>query len=89
MSSFYRELPKINAATFQKPLVQLAEVLAQKLYREAPKMIVPAFVAEDMFVLVRQAMRTYDFIFYINADERRETDCYWRNAYSGGFVLAS
>ena len=27
-------------------------------------------------------MRTYDLLFYINADERRETDCYWRPVYT-------
>jgi len=36
----------------------------------------------DLHVLVRQAMHTYDLIFYLNADERRETDCSWRPAYS-------
>ena len=33
-------------------------------------------------MLIRQAMCTYDPLFYLDADERRETDCYWRTAYS-------
>jgi hypothetical protein len=72
----------IDAATFQKPLVELAEVLAQKVRREAPKLIAPNFVSSDIHVLIRQAMYTYNLLFYLNADERRETDPYWRNAYT-------
>ncbi|ABF42955.1 hypothetical protein Acid345_3955 [Candidatus Koribacter versatilis Ellin345] len=76
-------LVHLDASTFQKPLGQLAEVLAQKLHREAPKLLpAPTFVAVDLFVLMRKAMRTYDLLFYLNADERRNSDCYWRSAYS-------
>jgi hypothetical protein len=72
----------VDVSTFQKPLIQLAEVLAQKVKREAPALLgAPAFVAVDLHVLMRQAMYTYDLLFYLNADERRSTDCYWRNAY--------
>ena len=73
----------LDASTFQRPLEQLAEVLAQKVKREAPKLLsAPPFVAVDLHVLVRQAIYTYNLLFYLNADERRETDCYWRNAYT-------
>jgi len=62
----------IDAKTFQKPLAELAETLAQKVKREAPKILrAPEFVPIDLHVLIRQAMRTYDLLFYINADERR------------------
>jgi len=72
----------VDASTFQKPLIQLAEVLAQKVKREAPPVLgAPPFVAVDLHVLMRQTMYTYDLLFYLNADERRETDCYWKNAY--------
>ncbi len=27
-------------------------------------------------------MNTYNLLFYLNADVRRETDCYWRNTYT-------
>jgi len=73
----------LDATTFQHPLEKLAEVMAQKVKREAPKLIgAPPYVAVDLHVLVRQAIYTYNLFFYLNADERRETDCYWRNAYS-------
>ena len=73
----------LDASTFQKPLDQLAEVLAQNVKREAPALLrAPDFVAVDLHVLIRQAMYTYDLLFYLNADERRETDCYWRIGYS-------
>src|SRR5258706_16220144 len=79
-------LVHIDAGTFQKQLVQLAEIVAQKVKREAPALLpgVPAFVSFDLHILTRQAMHTYDLFFYLNADERREKDCYLRPAYSGG-----
>lgn len=47
----------VDAATFQKPLIQLAEVLAQKVKREAPRILrAPPFVSVDLHVLMRQAM---------------------------------
>lgn len=77
-------LVHIDAGTFQKQLVQLAETIAQKVKREAPKLLpgVPDFVSFNLHLLIRQAMHTYDLFFYLNADERREKDCYWRPAYS-------
>jgi hypothetical protein len=72
----------LDASTFQRPLGLLAEVLAQKVRREAPKLLrAPLFVAADLHVLIRQTMHTYDLLFYLNADERRQSDCYWRTAY--------
>jgi hypothetical protein len=73
----------VDASTFQKPLQKLAEVLSQKVKREAPKLLsAPNFVAFDLHVLIRQAQHTYDLMFYLNTDERREKDSYWRPAYS-------
>jgi hypothetical protein len=73
----------INASTFQKPLKQLAEVLAQKVKREAPALLsAPKFVAVDLHVLIRQAMYTYDLLFYINADDRRDADPDWKGVYT-------
>jgi hypothetical protein len=73
----------IDAATFQRPLETLAEVLAQKVKREAPKLLsAPLYVGVDVHVLIRQAIYTYNLLCYLNADERRENDCYWRNAYT-------
>ncbi len=39
-------------------------------------------MALDLHVMIRQAMRTYDLLFYINADDRRRTDCYWKAEYT-------
>jgi hypothetical protein len=73
----------IDAGTFQRPLFLLAETLAQKVKREAPSLIpAPPFIAADLHVMIRQAMHTYDLLFYVNADERRENDCYWRSEYT-------
>ena len=78
-----QEIVNIDASTFQKPLGKLAAVLSQKVKREASKLLgVPDFVAFDLHVLTRQAQCTYDLLFYLNADERRKTDCDWRPAYS-------
>jgi hypothetical protein len=63
----------IDASTFQEPLVKLAEVLAQKVKREAPNLLrAPLYISIDLFVLMRQAMYTYNLLFYLNADERRD-----------------
>ena len=73
----------LDATTFQKPLGQIAEVLSQKVRREAHKMVgLNEFITFDLHVLMRQAQRTYDLLFYLNADERRKTDCYWRPEYT-------
>lgn len=83
MNEHFEVSTGIDARTFQKPLGELAETLAQKVKREAPGSLPgPDFVAIDLHVLMRQAMRTYDLLFYLNADERREHDCYWKPEYS-------
>ena len=77
------KITSLDATTFQKPLGKLAEVLAQKLRREAPKLLAaPGYVAVDLHVLMRQMIYTYDLIFYLNADERAKEDFYWRPQYS-------
>src|SRR5438445_4753814 len=70
----------VDAGMFQMQLGRLAEVLAQKLKREATKHL--GYVALDLHVLVRYAIWTYNLLFYLNADERRETDTNWRDAYT-------
>jgi hypothetical protein len=41
----------LGASTFQRPLEQLAEVMAQKVKREAPKVIgAPPYVAVDLHI---------------------------------------
>lgn len=73
---------RIDAKTFQEPTWKLAETMAQKVRREGPALLrAPEHVADDIFVMVRQAIATYNLLFYLNADERREGDCYWNNSY--------
>lgn len=75
-------LPIVNAKEFQHPLEKLAETVAQKVKREGPSRITgPPYIADDMYTMMRQAMATYRVLFYLNADERREKDIYWRIEY--------
>jgi hypothetical protein len=79
--------PIINAKTFQEPLWKLAETMAQKVKREGSAYLPgPTFIAEDLYMMIRQSIATYNLLFYLNADERRENDCYWNNNY--GVVTA-
>src|SRR6266404_4706529 len=73
----------LDARTFQTQLIELANTVALKVQREGPeKLPKPVWVITDIFVLLRQAMHTYDLFFYLNADERRKKDVDWRLAYS-------
>ena len=79
--------PRINAKTFQEPLAKLAETIAQKVRREGPQHLKPpSFVAEDLFMMIRQSLAAYHLLFYFNAVERRENDCRWNHNY--GVVTA-
>ena len=72
----------IDAKTFQKPLAELAETLALKVQREAVKTIKPQYVAIDVYVMIRQTLKTYELFFYLNADERRKNDPFWHVGFS-------
>lgn len=73
----------IDAGAFQRPLGSLAETIAQKLQREAPRLLpAPEYVAVDMFFMVRQALYTYSLLFYLASEERRQRDPYLMNEYS-------
>lgn len=74
----------LDASTFQRQLETLAEVLAQKLRREAPKLLgaVPGYVPIDLHVMLRQMIYTYNLFFYLNADERVQNDHHYRKQYS-------
>jgi hypothetical protein len=52
----------LDASTFQRKLETLAEVLAQKLRREAPKLLgaTPGYVLIDLHVMLRQMIYTYN-----------------------------
>jgi hypothetical protein len=75
---------ELDASTFQRKLETLAEVLAQKLRREAPKLLgaTPSYVSVDLHVMLRQMIYSYNLFFYLNADERVEGDPHYRKQYS-------
>ncbi|MBZ5502393.1 MAG: hypothetical protein LAN59_09145 [Acidobacteriia bacterium] len=73
----------LDAKTFQPQLDQLVDTLAYKVQREGlAKLPKPAFVTADIYMLMRQAHRSYDLFLYLNSDERRSKDPDWRIAYS-------
>jgi hypothetical protein len=74
----------LDASTFQRQLETLGEVMAQKLRREAPKLLgaTPGYVSIDLHVLLRQMIYTYNLFFYLNADDRVESDPHYRKQYS-------
>ena len=77
----------IDASTFQRPLLELAETVALKVDREGAGLLsAPGYISLDLFVLMRQAAITVNLLFYLNADERREGDPFWTPAYT--FVTA-
>lgn len=82
LRGLYPTLKPIDAATFQEPLTKLSEVLTQKVKREGVGAGVPEWVLHDLFVLMRLAQQCFAYLCYMNADERREGDVYWREQYS-------
>jgi hypothetical protein len=53
---------ELDASAFQRQLETLAEVIAQKLRREAPKLMdaTPSYVSLDLHVMLRQMIYTYN-----------------------------
>lgn len=82
LRGLYPNLKPIDAATFQDQLIKLSEVLTQKVKREGVGAGVPEWVLHDLFVLMRLAQQCFVYLSYMNADERREGDVYWREQYS-------
>ena len=73
---------RVDAGSFQEPLAKLAETMVQKVFREGSNHLrAPSFVGEDISIIIRHALSTYLLLFYLNADERRKNDCYWRVTY--------
>ena len=73
---------RVDAVAFQEPLGKLAETMVQKVFREGSDHLrAPSFVGEDISTIIRHALSTYQLLFYLNADERRKNDCYWRVTY--------
>jgi hypothetical protein len=77
---------ELDARTFQKQLGELTNTISLKVEREGVKLLKPHFAAIDIYVMLRQALRTYDLYFYLNADERRKKDVDWRVGYSAAIL---
>jgi hypothetical protein len=77
---------ELDARTFQRPLGELTNTISLKVEREGVKRLKPNFAAIDIYMMLRQALRTYDLYFYLNADERRENDADWRVGYSAAIL---
>jgi len=78
-----KQKQELDVRTFQYKLDELATTLAYKVQREGHQHgLQPQFVIPDIYFLLRQAQRTYDLFFYLNADERRLKDSDWKIAYS-------
>jgi len=59
-------------------LGKLAATMVQKVFREGHQHIAgPQYVREDIATLVRYGASVYNLLNYLNADERRNGDCYW------------
>jgi hypothetical protein len=73
----------IDASTFKRPLEELAIALTNKVEREGPHLVpTPPYLVMDVGILLRHSVYTYDLLFYLNADEKRNHDSDWREAYS-------
>src|SRR5579864_3901064 len=66
------EVWHIDATKFQTQLGELATTIAYKVQREGIQRIGSRTATEDIYVLLRQAQRTYDLFFYLNAEEHRK-----------------
>jgi hypothetical protein len=76
------DLSRVNAKEFQEPLEKLGNTLVQTLMREGQKYISsPATVPDDIAMMLRYSVTVYRLLFYLNADERRQNDPYWREPY--------
>jgi hypothetical protein len=62
---------RIDATKFQKQLGELANTIAYKVQREGLPIIGSPMAVEDIYILIRQAQRSYDLFFYLNAEEHR------------------
>ncbi len=77
----------IDARTFQYKLEELTTTVALKVQREGVQHgLKPAFLAADIYFLLRQSQQTYNVFFFMNADETRKKDVDWRPAYSAAIL---
>ena len=54
-------------------------MIVEMLMREGPTHIPGSrLISEDLAIIVRYSLGIYNLLCYLNADERRESDPYWR-----------
>jgi hypothetical protein len=71
----------IDASTYQEGLASIAEVIAEKVKREGIKHLHgPADFQGDIFISIRQAKNTYNFLYWVHSDELRASSG-WRDDY--------
>lgn len=79
------ELQLVDGRTFQAQIEAIAVTLANLIEREGHSVIRHPYLNADLTMLLKQVTYTYDLLFYVNADERREADPAYRQVYS--FVI--
>jgi hypothetical protein len=73
-----QQMIEIDAKTFQDAVGELASTMVQKVFREGEQCLSgPDYLREDIATMLRYAASVYNLLNYLNADERRENDCYW------------
>jgi hypothetical protein len=73
---------KVDAGSFQEPLARLADTMVQKVFLEGSQHLrAPSLVGENIAIMIRHALSTYQLLFYLNADERRKNDLDWKDTY--------
>jgi len=72
----------IDASTYQKLIARLSETMAQKVLREGHKQFhAPATFHPDIFISIRQAQNTYNFLYWVHSDDMRGS-VGWRDEYT-------
>jgi hypothetical protein len=72
----------IDASTYQHLIQRLSETMAEKVRREGHKQIsTPATFNSDIFISIRQAQNTYNFLHWVHSDDMRAS-ADWRDTYT-------
>jgi len=72
----------IDASTYQQLIACLSETMALKVEREGQKQIAaPATIHLDIFLSIRQAQNTYNFLHWVHSDELRASGG-WRDSHT-------
>jgi len=72
----------IDASTYQRLIGRLSETLAQKVMREGNKQIAaPHTFHPDIFISMRQAQNTYNFLHWVHSDDLRAS-VGWSDTYT-------